>query len=386
MKPSCNYGKVLMSNFFPLAFLFAMLATFTLSSAQTNPIDSLKVSSSTQMQKSSTIEDTALIQRIVQQLQKERERKAETGYSRESVILVIIVLALLLAIFILNMTWSQRSDRVSYLGKMYQDTLEEIEYKRLEAKYQKKRDFGEYEREIESDGINCPIYPVRPDNLQFFYIDDRSGTRNPWEKDDGHGGLGTSWDRRPGGNKVSSKTDYYNQLTDSEKKIYDQEKLLVNDYYKQEKEYYIKLDKEVQRRYHFDITEAKKEAHTRARLAMDVDFSVLKGRGPEFILEFTALVVIIFAAVILGILKILDTQQIGTLLAAIAGYVLGRAAQKSSNPPTTSQPSNPPITPPPSNPPTVSKSGNPPITPPPSNPPTVSKSGNPSTQSHQGKV
>src|SRR5271166_4742589 len=53
------------------------------------------------------------------------------------------------------------------------------------------------------------------------------------------------------------------------------------------------------------------------------------GRGPSFVLEFTAIVVIIFAAVTLGILGVLSGQQIGTLLAAIAGYVLGKATSGS---------------------------------------------------------
>ena len=59
-----------------------------------------------------------------------------------------------------------------------------------------------------------------------------------------------------------------------------------------------------------------------------VDLSVLRGRGAEFVLEFTTVVVIIFTAIVLGILHILDNQQIGTLLAAIAGYVLGRATTR----------------------------------------------------------
>ena len=54
----------------------------------------------------------------------------------------------------------------------------------------------------------------------------------------------------------------------------------------------------------------------------------MRGRGHAFVLEFTAIVVIIFAAVIAGVLKILTGEQIGTLLAAIAGYVLGRATTR----------------------------------------------------------
>jgi len=46
------------------------------------------------------------------------------------------------------------------------------------------------------------------------------------------------------------------------------------------------------------------------------------------VLEFTAIVVIIFAAVILGVLGLLGDQQIGTLFAAIAGYVLGKSVAR----------------------------------------------------------
>jgi hypothetical protein len=85
---------------------------------------------------------------------------------------------------------------------------------------------------------------------------------------------------------------------------------------------------EVARWYQDDLEATRKRAKEQATNALNVDFSALLGRGPEFVLEFTTVVVIIFAAVILGILKVLDTQQIGTLLAAIAGYVLGRATTR----------------------------------------------------------
>ena len=42
------------------------------------------------------------------------------------------------------------------------------------------------------------------------------------------------------------------------------------------------------------------------------------------------MVVIIFSTVVLGIVGILKEQQIGTLLAAIAGYVLGKATTRSA--------------------------------------------------------
>lgn len=86
--------------------------------------------------------------------------------------------------------------------------------------------------------------------------------------------------------------------------------------------------------YQEDIEDAEDKAERSARLALNVDFSALRGRGPEFVLEFTAVVVIIFAAVILGVLERLSSEQIGTLLAAIAGYVLGKGTSRDRAPAT----------------------------------------------------
>jgi hypothetical protein len=88
------------------------------------------------------------------------------------------------------------------------------------------------------------------------------------------------------------------------------------------------VEDEARTRYERDLGVARAEAIERAGWAADVDLAVLRGRGAEFVLEFTTVVVIIFAAVVLGVLGILGTEQIGTLLAAIAGYVLGRATTR----------------------------------------------------------
>ena len=85
--------------------------------------------------------------------------------------------------------------------------------------------------------------------------------------------------------------------------------------------------------YHDDLKTVRQEASDSADLVLSVDFSALRGRGPEFVLEFTAIIVIIFAAVILGIGNVLGNEQIGTLLAAIAGYVLGKAASRGTSAP-----------------------------------------------------
>ena len=89
--------------------------------------------------------------------------------------------------------------------------------------------------------------------------------------------------------------------------------------------------------YREDRQAVEQKATNAAALALQADFSALRGRGPEFVLEFTAIIVIIFAATILGVGGVLDSNQIGTLLAAIAGYVLGKAASRSPASSTTVQ-------------------------------------------------
>ncbi|WP_343896876.1 hypothetical protein [Craurococcus roseus] len=85
--------------------------------------------------------------------------------------------------------------------------------------------------------------------------------------------------------------------------------------------------------YRNDLAHAEREASDALHDVLEVDFSAIRGRGPEFILEFTTIVIIIFAATILGLGAVLDSQQIGTLLAAIAGYVLGKGVSRSRQSP-----------------------------------------------------
>jgi hypothetical protein len=53
---------------------------------------------------------------------------------------------------------------------------------------------------------------------------------------------------------------------------------------------------------------------------------IIQSGGLTFVLEFCTIMVIIFTLVILGILGVLPGNEISAILAAIAGYVLGRAA------------------------------------------------------------
>jgi hypothetical protein len=58
----------------------------------------------------------------------------------------------------------------------------------------------------------------------------------------------------------------------------------------------------------------------------------------SFFIELTAVLTIIFGIILLGLVGVLGTQEIATILAAIAGYVLGKTSTSTQ----TSQPSSSP--------------------------------------------
>jgi hypothetical protein len=85
----------------------------------------------------------------------------------------------------------------------------------------------------------------------------------------------------------------------------------------------------------YDAEEKKAEAEAlqraQAKIPSSIDISLLGG-GWAFLLEFSTVIVIIFTLLILGILKTLEGKDISTILAAIAGYVLGKATSGAKSP------------------------------------------------------
>jgi hypothetical protein len=80
-------------------------------------------------------------------------------------------------------------------------------------------------------------------------------------------------------------------------------------------------------RYKDACDKAETEAESRAakKIPQSIDASLLGG-GWGFLLEFSTVIVIIFALVVLGISQIVPGKDISTILAAVAGYVLGKAS------------------------------------------------------------
>lgn len=268
------------------------------------------------------------------------EDGAEKYFSWGALGLAGSMLILLAFLFFLVFRWSQRNEQASYLGVVYKDTVFEFEFSRRKSRVDQKRGDGEYLRAAltkddwlkNNSDVTKPTFPAQ---LRKFV----KGRRNT-----GTGGLGGSItppgmpSRRPGG--YTTIQDGWSEdpwedseaygidttdMSDEEKNLYDNYQKDRKSYEKSRQEWYRRRDIKEEEFYYNQLDVVRTEAEEAATRAADVDISIFRGRGPAFVLEFTAVVVIIFSAVILGILGVLNSNQIGTLLAAIAGYVLGRS-------------------------------------------------------------
>ena len=246
--------------------------------------------------------------------------KVDTDYSWQSVGLVILVVALLAFLFATLIKWSARIEQTSYLGNLYRESVEETEFHRLAFSPHRKLEQGDYIREIAAGTWIQTNPPPTPDPKIEGDIDpdpfatlDQCGI-GPWAP-----GLPGLRSRQPGDAEIQAM----------DPATAERESLLRN-YYNLKHIWDSQTKREVNRLYLADMAKQREKAKEKAVSAVDIDLTVLRGRTPAFILEFTAVVIIIFAAVILGILNILKSDQIGTLLAAIAGYVLGRATTRGS--------------------------------------------------------
>lgn len=288
---------------------------------------------------------------------------APLHFTSQQVFLTISVLALLAGLFCLLLLWQQRTEQSNYLSFLYKDTMKTLEFGRLTIPIEARWEHGEFFEEMWSAlserarswiAANPKPRPddslrdlaaslgedidlaAQADQLRWMLIRETGfpgGTPppgpDPWSYGNsrpGRGGLGFGGDPTAVPGRGTGQSPSAAELEEINRR---------HDYFKrraqfrdQQQDWAARTGAEIKRWYQDERSGQEKEAETRAKLALNVDFSTMRGRGPEFVLEFTAVVVIIFAAVVLGILAILKNEQIGTLLAAIAGYVLGRATSR----------------------------------------------------------
>jgi hypothetical protein len=295
----------------------------------------------------------------------------ETDFRLAQTILALGIIVLMSFLFSLLFKWQQKAEQATYFGKIYHDTVETLEFSRVSAPIDEKWNQQVYLFELlrgASDRArswlaeNSNQKPQPSEQLRTLltergddYLLQRMQEDLPWLieselRSPKTGGYTTLWETtrstRPGSSGVGglggSAGGYGDgpsydapragrELTTDEVKAEERRLALqkeMQNYQTALQAWAARAAAQVWTWYQTDREAVRKVAQQQANRALDVDFSTLRGRGPEFVLEFTAVVVIIFAAVILGILKILESEQIGTLLAAIAGYVLGRATTR----------------------------------------------------------
>lgn len=289
---------------------------------------------------------------------------------------LILTMALL---FYLLFSWQRRIEQSGYFARIYKEAVTNIEESRHAGPIQENWVKGKYIEELLNEATQrardwreknhyvipkaaSALYSAASDlgnepenkNDKDFYVNqvrdcERSMRQylfttllgsgaNPFGGSSTGGMLsGTGWseNRRPGGlpglfadERVEAHISSHYQ---------EKEKLFSTEFQKfgEEIRDWVEKTRDGARYcYSQDLEESKKEAEDAADEALSVDLSAIRGRGPEFVLEFTAIVIIIFAAVILGLAAVLKNEQIGTLLAAIAGYVLGKANSRNQSAPT----------------------------------------------------
>ena len=146
---------------------------------------------------------------------------------------------------------------------------------------------------------------------------------------DGYGSTARLWDRERYGISEGPSA-YYRGLDETQEQK--EERLRQEAEEERRETAFRNWEKEERIRYENICGSAELEATKRAkrRVPASIDISLLGG-GFAFLLEFSTVIVIIFTLMILGVLTILEGKDIATILAAIAGYVLGKASSAASS-------------------------------------------------------
>lgn len=216
-------------------------------------------------------------------------------------LLVALVLVVLASLFYWVFIYSRRLEETGYVGPLLKQTLYSAELKKRVAEVEEAWERGQYRRDAVNDEAwfskqALPPQPKGADRLSIEFLlkqlreTGSSGTLPPFGKHNEH--------------TLTYQSDLHNwENTILEKKARALRSEAI----------------------HRCTMEAKKESE---RAMGAIDLSTVMGRGPEFILQFTAVVTIVFVVLALGLVSKLDSQQAGTILAAIAGYVLGQATSR----------------------------------------------------------
>ncbi|VUX54939.1 exported protein of unknown function [uncultured Woeseiaceae bacterium] len=251
-----------------------------------------------------------------------------THFGIDQVILAIAIIILLGMLFRLLFLHMPKIEQTAYLGRIFQESLVDLEYKRLAAKHTEQRDQGEYEREVVGDDKWLEAQQ-KEQNLDHEKLAELAARSSFGTSSFGgiSGGFGDPWEEER--QEAKEERTKRREAEMRERKI--------------EGRFNDSVTTEARKRYRDDLDKVREQAKTSAKETVgNLDFATLRGQGPAFILQFTAIVVIISTAMILGVLGVLGGDHIGTLLAAIAGYVLGQVTQRGGSQAVTPSPATQP--------------------------------------------
>jgi hypothetical protein len=277
------------------------------------------------------------------------DKAKDTAYTREAFLGAMAVFAVLAFLFWLQLKWSNRLEQAGYLGQLFRDNLEEIEFKRLSADTAKRYNERQFYTDVRADVSWLSTNP-RPEGYSQTYFENQrpGGTQNPFRPPPGlplrdenlpisglipppqHNDDAEPESRPAPASRTASEEQRQKRQNELQCKAEEDRKAAER--WQKNRDWDNSVDCEVTRRYNAALADARERARNLAEKGINIELAALRGRGPEFVLGFTTIVAIVFAAAALGILGRLDSQQIGTLFAAIAGYVLGRATSRAATP------------------------------------------------------
>lgn len=248
------------------------------------------------------------------------KNKQDTNYSWRSVGIAGLMIVVLGWLFWLQFIYQRKLDQTTYLGEIYYDSVLTFERGRLGAQYADKWAKHGYHQEAIADEPPPSLDKSLAEFDERFGYGDLQSLKNRYISEAFYPGSTVPVGESAG--RQASEGD-----SDPLRKEYE---IKASDFRRRFKEWKEQIETKARQAYQGDLEKARFEAEKRTDTAINLtEVSLLRGQGPQFVLEFTALIVIIFLAVVLGVLGVLKEQQLGTLLAAIAGYVLGRATASS---------------------------------------------------------
>jgi hypothetical protein len=259
---------------------------------------------------------------------------------KTAVSIVMVLVGLLAWMFWLTISFGRRLSERSYLGPLTKDALARAEINRREDDLRENLRTGVFASAIKLDDNfrakwRIPREALAPNLTPGVSIDElgrpNAFTTSPWDYGDPYGtgsgtGTGTGGWEDP---KPSLEGFSAEDLTAAIAKIGGPDKPkyslweITNEI---NRRFTVGFQREQIDYYYGERVKIRSNAQDYAeRLLPGIDVSAFGG-GWIFVLEFTTIIFIIFAALALGFVGVLGSEQIGTILAAIAGYVLGKSS------------------------------------------------------------